>query len=51
MKTVSHATAHLFISDPDGIEDEPTFGQKIGQLFATHPPASDRIRILREMGR
>jgi heat shock protein HtpX len=51
MKRMSHATAHLFISDPDGVEDEPTFGQKISQLFATHPPATDRIKILREMGK
>lgn len=49
MQRMSHATAHLFISDPDGVEDKPSIGQKISGLFATHPPAADRIRILREM--
>lgn len=49
MRHVSHATAHLFISDPfqDGKQG---IGQKISALFQTHPPASDRIRRLREMG-
>lgn len=50
MQKASHATAHLFISDPFGGEKQ-TIGQKIGGLFMTHPPAADRIRILREMGK
>ncbi len=42
MKSVSGATAHLFISNP--------FGSKsIGNLFSTHPPVEKRIAILREM--
>lgn len=44
----SHATAHLFIADPYA-EKKIGIGEKIGQLFATHPPVEDRIRILREM--
>lgn len=48
MQRVSHATAHLFISDPYG-GGEKSIGQKIGGLFQTHPPAEDRIKILREM--
>lgn len=48
MQRVSNATAHLFISDPYG-GGEKSFGQKISGLFQTHPPAEDRIRILREM--
>ena len=48
MQKASHATAHLFIADPFGGEKR-TMGQKIGGLFQTHPPASDRIRILRQM--
>ncbi len=51
MKRASHATAHLFISDPYAAEGKRSIGQKIGGLFATHPPAVDRIRILREMGK
>lgn len=51
MQRVSHATAHLFISDPLGAEGKRSIGQKLNNLFATHPPASDRIRILREMGK
>ena len=51
MQKVSHATAHLFISNPFGKEGRASMGQKISRLFATHPPAEDRIRILREMGK
>lgn len=47
MQRASHATAHLFIADPYGGEKR-TVGQKIGGLFATHPPAAERIRRLRE---
>lgn len=46
MARASHATAHLFIADPFGNEKR-TIGQRIGGLFQTHPPAEDRIRILR----
>ncbi len=42
MKSVSGATAHLFISNPFG-------GKSIGNLFSTHPPVEKRIAILREM--
>ncbi len=49
MQKVSHATAHLFIADPFGGEGKRSMSQKIGGLFQTHPPASERIRILREM--
>ncbi len=51
MKRASHATAHLFISDPFAAEGKRSIGEKISGLFATHPPAADRIRILREMGK
>ncbi len=50
MARASHATAHLFISDPFG-GGKKSIGQKIGGLFMTHPPAADRIRILRDMGK
>jgi heat shock protein HtpX len=48
MQKTSHATAHLFISDPYA-GTKPSVMQKIGNLFATHPPAQDRINILRAM--
>lgn len=49
MQTASHATAHLFISDPYAAEGKRSIGQKISGLFATHPPAAERIRLLRGM--
>jgi heat shock protein HtpX len=50
MARANHATAHLFINDPFS-EGKQSLGQRVGQLFQTHPPAADRIRILREMGK
>lgn len=49
MKRANHATAHLFISDPFGKGGRKSFSQKIGGLFQTHPPAEERVRILRAM--
>lgn len=51
MQKTSHATAHLFISNPFGVEGRQSIGQKLSNLFATHPPAQERIRLLREMGK
>lgn len=48
MQKASHATAHLFISDPFA-GGNPSFMQKIGGLFHTHPPAAERIKRLRGM--
>lgn len=48
MKRANNATAHLFIADPFG-SNKQSFSQKISNLFQTHPPAGDRIRILRKM--
>lgn len=42
MKRANRATAHLFISNP--------FADKVASLFSTHPPTSERIKALREMG-
>ena len=50
MRRANNATAHLFIADPFG-QEKRSLGQKISNLFQTHPPAEDRIRILREMGK
>lgn len=48
MKRANNATAHLFIADPFG-GDSRSLRQKISGMFQTHPPAQDRIRILRNM--
>ncbi|MEX0930831.1 MAG: M48 family metalloprotease [Candidatus Paceibacterota bacterium] len=52
MKKTSHATAHLFISDPLKEEgSKRNFMSKIGGMFQTHPPVQDRIAKLRSMDR
>ncbi|MCH7756514.1 M48 family metallopeptidase [Patescibacteria group bacterium] len=45
MKRQSHATAHLFISNPLG--SGKSKGSKINALFSTHPPVEERTRALR----
>lgn len=42
MKKASNATAHMFISNPFK-------GVKAGKLFMTHPPAEERVAVLRGM--
>ncbi|MES2436656.1 MAG: zinc metalloprotease HtpX [Patescibacteria group bacterium] len=44
MNHATQATAHMFIANPFG-----GLGKRAAGLFATHPPAEDRIRILRGM--
>jgi len=48
LKRASHATAHLFIADPFSGQ-KPSLWQRVGNLFATHPPATERIARLRAM--
>lgn len=48
MKRASHATAHLFISDPFA-GGQRNFAARIGGLFQTHPPVAERIAKLRGM--
>lgn len=48
MIRANNATAHLFIADPFG-NDKRGIKQKISGLFQTHPPAEERIKILRNM--
>jgi heat shock protein HtpX len=45
-KNASSATAHLFISNPFKKND---LRNKFVNLFSTHPPIQDRIKILRSM--
>lgn len=49
MQRKSHATAHLFISDPYSGGQKRSLGEKVGGLFHTHPPAEERIARLRNM--
>lgn len=42
MKEPHTATAHLFISNPFS-------GKSVSNLFSTHPPAAERIKLLRGM--
>ena len=46
MQRASHATAHLFISNPFGTHDA---GKFIAKLFMTHPPVEERIAALTGM--
>ena len=50
MQKTSHATAHLFISDPYAKQGQKrSVGQWFNGLFQTHPPAAERIAKLRAM--
>ncbi len=46
MKRANNATAHMFISNPFGASGS---GKKLSKLFMTHPPAAQRVAILRGM--
>ncbi len=46
MRRASHATAHLFISNPFGAHD---MGKFVGKLFSTHPPVRERVAALQGM--
>ncbi len=43
MRKASHATAHLFISNPFGAHEA---GKFIAKIFATHPPVEERVAAL-----
>ncbi|HWY80224.1 MAG TPA: zinc metalloprotease HtpX [Candidatus Sulfotelmatobacter sp.] len=46
LRTASNATAHLFIVNPF---KEKGFSSWVSNLFSTHPPTEQRIKILRSM--
>lgn len=46
MARASHATAHLFISNPFGAHEA---GRFIAKLFSTHPPVGERVAALTQM--
>jgi heat shock protein HtpX len=47
MRVANNATAHLWFSQPSRVEGEGY--ARIENLFSTHPPIQERIRILEEM--
>lgn len=47
LHTASNATAHLFIENPFKKRTRAT--NFVANLFSTHPPVEERIRLLREM--
>lgn len=47
LEAANGATAHMYFSNP--LQNTHSFGSKIANLFSTHPPASERIKRLREM--
>jgi heat shock protein HtpX len=47
MRVANNATAHLWLNQPSRAAGEGV--TSIERLFSTHPPLSDRIRILEEM--
>jgi len=46
MRSANLATAHLFINDPFGAGKGAGASSWIEKLFSTHPPISDRIKLL-----
>ena len=46
MKKASHATAHLFISNPFGAENKSSW---FSNLWSTHPPVEERVKRLRDV--
>lgn len=47
--SVSHATAHLWIEQPQAVAEEEGRLSRINRLFDTHPPLDERIALLREL--
>lgn len=47
LHTASNATAHLFIENP--FHEKTKSFRWLTNLFSTHPPVEERIRLLREM--
>lgn len=47
LRNASSATAHLYIANP--LKKESGLKNSLSRLFSTHPPAEERIKILRSM--
>lgn len=49
LKSASTATAHFYIENPFKTDTGRKMGQGLANLFSTHPPIQERIKILRSM--
>ena len=47
--STSHATAHLWIEQPQAVQEAEGRISRINRLFDTHPPLEERISLLREL--
>src|SRR3546814_7709459 len=49
--STSHATAHLWIEQPQAVDPREGRMAKLNRMFDTHPPLEERIALLRELCR
>jgi heat shock protein HtpX len=47
--STSHATAHLWIEQPQAVSEDEGRISRLNRLFDTHPPLEERIALLREL--
>jgi len=47
--STSHATAHLWIEQPQAMNDNEGRFARLNRMFDTHPPLEERIALLREL--
>ena len=47
--STSHATAHLWIEQPQAVSEDEGRISRINRMFDTHPPLEERIALLREL--
>jgi len=47
--STSHATAHLWIEQPQAVREEEGRFARLNRMFDTHPPLEERIALLREL--
>ena len=47
--STSHATAHLWIEQPQAVAESEGRMARINRMFDTHPPLEERIALLREL--
>ncbi len=47
--STSHATAHLWIEQPQALDEGEGRMARVNRMFNTHPPLEERIALLREL--